>query len=156
MGGGAAGQKGAALDTKTRKNAERGEKRGRGAAMNDSGSRTPNGEGPVGGPPRAPGRRPGSGTRPRAFLGDARGGVTCGVCGVTLQLGHRAVRFPCGQGRHVLHVRRVVETLARGAARASLRCLTVNCGAQHPRRDAQKSKHIRVSTIGPGGWEGGP
>ncbi|CAN0575795.1 unnamed protein product, partial [Laminaria digitata] len=49
---------------------------------------------------------------------------------------HRAVRFPCGQGRHVLHARCVVEALARGAAPAPLRCPAVDCGALHPRRDA--------------------
>ena len=60
----------------------------------------------------------------------------CGVCGVTLQLGHWEELFPCGQGRHVLHAPCVVETLARGAAPAFLRYPTVNGGAQHPRRDA--------------------
>ena len=36
----------------------------------------------------------------------------------------------------VLHARCVVEALASGVAPASLRCPVVNCGAQHPRRDA--------------------
>ena len=70
--------------------------------MNDSGSRITSGEASSGGSPRAPGRRPGNGTRPRAFLDDTRGGMAYGVCRLTLQLGHRAVRLPCGQGRHVL------------------------------------------------------
>ena len=104
--------------------------------MNDRGPRTPNGEAPAGGSPRAQGRRTGNGTRPRAFLGDTTGGVACGVCGVTLQLGHRAVRFPCGQGRHVLHARCVVDALARGAAPAPLRCPAADCRVLHPRRDA--------------------
>ena len=78
----------------------------------------------------------GNGTRPSAFLGGTRGGLACGVCGIPLQLGHRAVRFPCGQGRHVLHARYVVEVLARGAAPAPLRRPAFNCGAQNPRRDA--------------------
>ncbi|CAN0472312.1 unnamed protein product, partial [Laminaria digitata] len=100
------------------------------------GPRTPNGETPARGSPRAPGKRVGNGTRPRAFLGDTTGGMTCEVCGITLQLGHWAVRFPCAQGRHVLHARCVVEALARGAAPAPLRCPAVDCGALHPRRDA--------------------
>ena len=62
--------------------------------------------------------------------------MACGVCMLTLQLSHRAVRFPCEQGRHVLHARCVVEAPASSAAPAPLRCPTVNCGAQHPRRDA--------------------
>ena len=90
-------------------------------------------EASAGGCPRVPGRRSGNGTRPRAFLGDSNGGMACGVCRLTHQLGHRAVCFPCGQGRHVLHARCVVEALARSAAPAPLRCPTVNCGAQHPR-----------------------
>ena len=106
--------------------------RGRGATSNDSGSRIPNGEAPGGGSPRASG----NGTSPCALLGDTRGGVACEVCGITLQLGHRAVRFPCGQERHVLHARCVVEDLARGAAPAPLHCPALNCGAHHPRRDA--------------------
>ena len=122
--------------------------RGRGATSNDSGSRIPNGEAPGGGSPRASG----NGTRPSAFLGDTRGGVACGVCGITLQPGHRAVRFPCGQGRHLLHARRVVEALARGAAPALLRCLAVNCEPQHPRRDALEA--AVQAAIGPEGWEG--
>lgn len=101
----------------------------RGAAMNDSGPRTPGGEAPAGGSPSAPGRGPGGGARPP-------GDVVCGVCQVTLQLGHRAICFPCRQGRHVLHARRVVEALARGAMSAPLRYPAVNCGAQHPRHTA--------------------
>ena len=103
--------------------------------MNDGGSRIPNGDAPAGRSPRAPGRRPGNGTCPRDFLGDTRGGTACGVCGVTLHVGHRAVRFPCGQRRHALHAHCVVEAFASNAAPAPLRCLAVNCGAQHPRRD---------------------
>ena len=76
--------------------------------MNCSGSRIPNGKVSARGSPKAPGRRSGYGTCPRAFLGDARGGKACGVCRLTLQPGHRAVRFPCGQGRPVFHVRCVV------------------------------------------------
>ena len=74
--------------------------------------------------------------RPRAFLDDTQGDVASGVRHFTLQLGQRAVRFPCGQGRHVLHARCVVEDLARGVAPAPLRCPAVSCGAQHPTRDA--------------------
>ena len=59
-----------------------------------------------------------------------------GICGLTLQLGHRVVRFPCGQGRNALHVRCEFETLARSQAPAPLHCPTANCGDQHPRRDA--------------------
>ena len=44
-------------------------------------------------------------------------------------------RFPCGQGRHVLHVRCVVEALEKGTAPAPLRCPVADCGARHPRRD---------------------
>ena len=83
-----------------------------------------------------PGRRHGNATRPRASLGVPRGGMACGTCRLTLHLGHRAVRYSCGQGRHVLHARCVVEALARSAAPESLRCPTVNCRAQHPIRDA--------------------
>ena len=83
-----------------------------------------------------PGRRHGNATRPRASLGVPRGGMACGICRLTLHLGHRAVRYSCGQGRHVLHARCVVEALARSAAPESLRCPTVNCRAQHPIRDA--------------------
>ena len=68
--------------------------------------------------PYGAGKRPGNGRRPRAFLGDTGGGMPSGVCGLTLQLGHRAIRFPCGQGRHVFHARYVVETIARSAAPA--------------------------------------
>ena len=109
---------------------------GRGPAMNDSGSRMPNGEAPAGGLPRAPGRRPGNGRRPRAFLWrhKRRNGVRGLRCNAPARA--PAIRFPCGQGRHVRHARGVVKTLARGAAPAHPRRLTVNCGAQHPRRDA--------------------
>ena len=104
--------------------------------MSSSGHRIPNGEAPAGGSPRVPLGGPGNGERPRAFLGDTQGGVACGVYRITLQLGHRAVRFPDGQGHHVLHARCVVEDLARGVAPAPLRCPAVSCGAQHPTRDA--------------------
>ena len=104
--------------------------------MNGGGCRVPNGEVSAGRSPWAPGRRSGNGTRRCAFLGDTRGGMACGVCRVTLQLGLRAVRFPCNQGRHVLHARCVVEALTRSTAPAPLRCPTINCEAQHPRRDA--------------------
>ena len=80
-----------------------------------------------------------NGTRPRTLLGDTRGEMACGICGVTFQLGHRAVRFPRAQGRHALHACCVVETLARSKEPTQLRCPTVNCGAQHPRRDALES-----------------
>ena len=73
--------------------------------MNDSGSSILNGEALTGRPPSTPGEGPGHGTRPRAFLGDTRGDVACGVCRVTLHFGHLAVRFHCGQGRHVFHAR---------------------------------------------------
>ena len=73
--------------------------------------------------------------RPRAFLDDTQGDVASGVRHFTLQLGQRAVRFPCGQGRHVLHARCVVEALARGGAPAPLSCPAVSCRSQHPRRD---------------------
>ena len=108
---------------------------GRGAVINDSGSRIPKGEASAGGSPRALGRRPGNGTRPRAFLGDTRGGMACGICRLMLQLVHGAVRFPCWQGRHVPLARCVVEALARSAAPAPLRCPTVNGEAEHPRRE---------------------
>ena len=126
--------------------------------MNDRGHRTPNGEAPAGGSPRAQGRRTGNGTRPRAFLGDTTGGMACGVCGVTLQLliGHRVVRVSCGQGRNVLHARCVAEALARGTAPAPLCCPAVNCGARHPRRDAleaavQAGPGLRDRTVRMGG-----
>ena len=109
---------------------------GRGAAMNDSEPEIPDGGALGRRSLRAPERELGDRTPPRAFLGDTRGDVVCGVCWVPLQLGHRAVLFPCGQGRYVLHARYVVETLARVAAPGPLRCPAVNCGAQHPRRDA--------------------
>ena len=67
--------------------------------MNDSGPRMPD-DASAGGSPRTPGREPGDGTPPHAFLGDTRGDVVCGVCRVTLKLVHRTVRVPCGQGRH--------------------------------------------------------
>ena len=97
--------------------------------MSRSGHRIPNGEAPAERSPRAPVGEPGNGERPRAFLGDTQGDVACGVCRVTLQLGHRAVRFPCGQGGHVPHARYVVEALARGVAPAPLRCPAVSCRA---------------------------
>ena len=104
-----------------------------------------------------PGRRPGNGSRPRACLGDTRGGLAYGVCRLTPELGHRAVRFPCGQRRHVLYARCVVEALARSVAPAPLRFPTVNCGAQHPRRDgleeavqAYPGLRNRASRIGGG------
>ena len=104
--------------------------------MNGSESRITSGEEPAGGSPKPPGRRPENGTGPRAFLDDTRANVACGVYRVTLQLGYRAVRFPCEQELHVLHVRCAVEAVARSAVPAHLRCLAVNGGAQHPRRDA--------------------
>ena len=104
--------------------------------MNDGEPKIPDGEAPAGGSSRAPGRGPGDGTRPRTFLGDTRRDVGCGVCRITLQLGYRAVRFPCGQGRLGLRACWVVEALARVAAPAQLRCQAINSGGHHPRRDA--------------------
>ena len=104
--------------------------------MRKRGHRIPNGEEPTEGAPRAPVGGPRSGECPRAFLGNTQGDVACGVCRVRLQLGLRAVRFPCGQGRHVLHARYVVEALGRSMSPAPLRCPAVRCRAQHPRRDA--------------------
>ena len=104
--------------------------------MNDRGPPTPNGEAPAGGFPRAQGKKAGNGTHLRTFLGDITGGVACGACGVTFQLECRAVRFPCGQGRHVRHARCLVEVLARGTGSGPLRCLAIDCGALYPRRDA--------------------
>ena len=104
--------------------------------MSSSGNRIPNGEASAGGSPSAPVGGPGNGERPRAFLGDIHGDVACGVCRLKLQLGHRAVRFSCWQGRLVLHARCVVEALTTGVAPAPLRCPAVTCRAQHPRRDA--------------------
>ena len=73
--------------------------------MNDSGSRILNGEASAGGSPRAPGRRPGNGTRPRAFLDDTRGGMACGICRFNAPArapgGMLALRTPrslCGRG----------------------------------------------------------
>ena len=103
---------------------------------NNRGHHTPNGEAPAGGSPRSQGGGTRNGTHPRAFIGNTTVRVACGVRGVTRQLGHRAVRFPCGQGRHVLHARGVIEALARGTAPAPLRCPAADCGARHPRRDA--------------------
>ena len=80
--------------------------------MSSSGHRRTNGEELTGGSFRAPVGGPGNGERPRAFLGDAKGDVACGVCRVTPQPGRRAVRFPCRQGRPVLYIRCVVEVLA--------------------------------------------
>ena len=71
--------------------------------------------------------------RPRSFFGDAREGMACGICGVTHQFEDRVVLFPC---RPVLHARCVADILARGTAPAPLCFPTVNCGAQHQRRDA--------------------
>ena len=104
--------------------------------MSSSGHRIPNGEAPAGGSSRAPVGGPGNGKRPHAFLGDTQGDVSFGVCRVAPRLGHQAVRYPGGQGRHVFHARWVVETLARGVAPAPLCRPAVSCIAQHPRRDA--------------------
>ena len=128
--------------------------------MKDSGLRIPDGEAPAEGSPRAPGTGPGDGTRPRAFPGHTRRDLMCRICRVTLQPGHRAVRFPCGQGLYVLvlvlHARCVVEALARGAAPAPLRCPPVKCGAQHPRLDALEAAVEADSglRIGAARWEG--
>ena len=89
--------------------------------MSSSGHWVPNGDEPTEGPPRSPVGGPGNGERPRALLGDTQGDVACGVCRVMLHLGRRVVRFPCGQGRHVLHARCVVKSLAGGVAPAPLR-----------------------------------
>ena len=97
--------------------------------MSSSGHRIPNGEVPAGGSPSAPVGGPGNGERPRAFLGDTQGNVVCGVCRVMLQLGHRAIRFPCGQGCHVLHAHCMVEALAKGVALALLCFPAVSCRA---------------------------
>ena len=102
--------------------------------MRSSGHRIPNGEAPPGGSPRSPIVRPVNEELPRAFLGDTQGDLTCGVCRVTLQLGHRPVHCPCGQGRRVLRAHCVVEALARGVAPVPLRFPAVSCRAQHPRR----------------------
>ena len=108
--------------------------------MNGSGSRIPKSEASAGRPPRAPGKRSGNATRPLAFLGNTREGMVCEVCRLLLQLGHRAVRLPCGQGSHVPLARYVFETLARSAAPAPWSTSPpVNCGTQHPRRDALES-----------------
>ena len=54
--------------------------------------------------PRPPGRETGNGTHSRlpCLVGQHPRKNCAGVCRVTLQLGHRAVPFLCGQGRHVL------------------------------------------------------
>ena len=75
-------------------------------------------------------------TRPGAFLGDARGGVACELCLETTQQGHREVRLPKENGRHVLHARHMMAVIARGAALAPLRCPVADCGVRHTRRDA--------------------
>ena len=85
--------------------------------MNDSVCRVPDSEVSVGRSHRAPDRRPGSGTHPRASLGDTRGGTACGICTLTLQPGHREVHFPCGQWGQVLHANRGVETLRKARNR---------------------------------------
>ena len=112
---------------------------GRGAVIDDSGSIIPNGEASAGGSPRAPGRRPGNGTRSRALLGDTSRGIRSEVCGVTLELGHRAVRFPCGQGRHVFHARCVIEAFVRSAVPAPFLFPIVNCATQHQKLDAPEA-----------------
>ena len=84
--------------------------------------------------PKGAGEAPANGRLPRVFQGNIRGDVACRVCHVIPQLGRRAVRFPCGHGRHLLHA--TVEALARGAALAPLCRRADNCGAQHPRRGA--------------------
>ena len=82
-----------------REGREASQRRGaRGAASNDSGSRIPNGEAPEGGSPRAPGRSSGNGTHPRAFLGDTRGGLACGVCGIRSSSDTARYAFHVGQG----------------------------------------------------------
>ena len=72
------------------------------------------------------------------------------------QAWQRAVRHPCGQGRHVLHARCVIGALARIAAPAPLRCPAFNCAALHPKRDAPEAavranSGLRVRTA----WMGG-
>ena len=112
--------------------------------MINKGNKTlPNGEAPAGGSTRASVGGAGNGEHLSAFLGDTQGDV---ICRITLHLGHRAVRFPCGQGRHVLHARCVVEAPARCVAPAQLRFPAVSCRAQHPRRDALEE----VIQVGPG------
>ena len=112
----------------------------RGAAMNDSGSRITSGEASSGGSPRAPGRRPGNGTRPLVFLGNSRGDEACGVCRVSCNARAPGDEFPVwARAPHVvavLHARCVVEALARVTAPAPPRCPAVSCGAHHPRLGA--------------------
>lgn len=79
---------------------------------------------------------------PGTFLADTPRGVAYGVCRVTLQGGHRAVRIPCGQGCHLWqrhHVGCVVEALVRVAAPAPLRCPEVNCVARYTRWGSLKA-----------------
>ena len=91
---------------KREREGQRGEQTERGGAtINGNILVPPNGEPLSRGSPKTQRRAPGSETRASAFLGDTREGVECGVGRPTLQLGHRAVRFPCGQARHVLHAR---------------------------------------------------
>ena len=81
-----------------------------------------------------------------------------GVCRVTLRPGHQVVRFPCGQGRYVLHARCAVEARARDAALHH--SAAHKSGTEPSLRDLthckQRSKRTQVFAIEPHGWEEGP
>lgn len=121
---------------------------GRGTIGNNGSPTLPTRAAPAEGTPRTSGAAFGNDTRPGAFLGDARGGVTCGACSVALQHGHRAVHLSNGNGRHVLHARDVAEIIARSAAPTPLAgCGVATCcmrvmwrsssrGARHQHRSA--------------------
>lgn len=89
----------------------------------------------AGGSPRAQGTGYHNGRCPSAFPGDTWRDVMCGVCCVTLQRGHRVVCLACGQGRHVLHERCVVEDLVKGVTPAPSRCPELDCEVHHARQD---------------------
>ena len=117
--------------------------------MNDRGNRTPNDDSPAGGSSRAQGRRTGNGTRPRAFLGDTTGGVSCGVCDIPLPLGHRAVRFHVGKGATcsmlVVWLRPLRE--ARHWHHYSVQRSTAEPGIPNGTHWRQRSKPTRVFAI---------
>ena len=86
-------------------------------------------------PPGCWGAHPETGPTPVCSWATPKGTWRAGVCRVLLQLGRRAVRFPCGQGRHVIDACCVMKTLARSAAPAPPCFPAVNCGAQHGGRN---------------------
>ena len=70
-----------------------------------------------------------------AYLGGNHERITCGICTTAVIQGHRVVRLPRGDGKHVTHARCVlVESRSergRRQTQAPLVCSERGCGSRH-------------------------